>query len=144
LTEYQLFVGAVVLLQSLGRFIEVAILLLYDQDMACWIGYYEIDFTECRKFGVGFTPVDAVVHREIIWQFIAKNFQGRQLLVIFITRPRDRYVRRVNGRHQGVLPIVLQIVVMCMIFGAAGLSTVCFLALIRQTEHFSEIHKANS
>ena len=30
-----------------------------------------------------------------------------------------------------------QIMVMCMIFGAAGLSTVCFLMLIRKTEHFN-------
>lgn len=39
----------------------------------------------------------------------------------------------------GVSPLVAvryQIMVMCMIFGAAGLSTVCFLTLIRKTEHF--------
>jgi len=39
----------------------------------------------------------------------------------------------------GVSPLVAvryQIMVMCMIFGAAGLSTVCFLILIRKTEHF--------
>lgn len=39
----------------------------------------------------------------------------------------------------GVSPLIAvryQIMVMCMIFGAAGLSTVCFLALIRKTEHF--------
>lgn len=39
----------------------------------------------------------------------------------------------------GVSPLVAvryQIMVMCMIFGAAGLSTVCFLTMIRKTEHF--------
>jgi len=39
----------------------------------------------------------------------------------------------------GVSPLVAvryQIMVMCMIFGAAGLSTVCFLILIRKTKHF--------
>lgn len=39
----------------------------------------------------------------------------------------------------GVSPLIAvryQIMVMCMIFGAAGLSTVCFLTLIRKTEHF--------
>ena len=39
----------------------------------------------------------------------------------------------------GVSPLVAvryQIMVMCMIFGAAGLSTVCFLALVRKTKHF--------
>ncbi len=43
----------------------------------------------------------------------------------------------------GVSPLIAvryQIMVMCMIFGAAGLSTVCFLTLIRKTEHFREIH----
>lgn len=43
----------------------------------------------------------------------------------------------------GVSPLIAvryQIMVMCMIFGAAGLSTVCFLTLIRQTEHFRETH----
>ena len=41
----------------------------------------------------------------------------------------------------GVSPLIAvryQIMVMCMIFGAAGLSTVCFLTLIRRTEHFRE------
>jgi len=41
----------------------------------------------------------------------------------------------------GIDPLVAvryQIMVMCMIFGAAGLSTVCFLTLIRRTEHFRE------
>jgi len=40
----------------------------------------------------------------------------------------------------GVSPLVAvryQIMVMCMIFGAAGLSTVCFLMLIRKSEHFN-------
>ena len=32
-----------------------------------------------------------------------------------------------------------QVMVMCMIFGAAGLSTVCFLALIRRTARFREV-----
>ena len=39
----------------------------------------------------------------------------------------------------GVSPVIAvryQIMVMCMIFGAAGLSTVCFLTMIRNTEHF--------
>ena len=39
----------------------------------------------------------------------------------------------------GVSPLIAaryQIMVMCMIFGAAGLSTVCFLTLIRKTERF--------
>ena len=39
----------------------------------------------------------------------------------------------------GVSPLIAvryQIMVMCMIFGAAGLSTMCFLILIRKTEHF--------
>jgi len=39
----------------------------------------------------------------------------------------------------GVSPLVAvryQIMVMCMIFGAAGLSTFCFLLLVRKTEHF--------
>jgi len=39
----------------------------------------------------------------------------------------------------GVSPLIAvryQIMVMCMIFGAAGLSTVCFLTMIRKTEHF--------
>jgi putative ABC transport system permease protein len=43
----------------------------------------------------------------------------------------------------GVSPLIAvryQIMVMCMIFGAAGLSTVCFLTLIRQTENFKESH----
>lgn len=43
----------------------------------------------------------------------------------------------------GVSPLIAvryQIMVMCMIFGAAGLSTVCFLALIRKTRHFPEQH----
>ena len=42
----------------------------------------------------------------------------------------------------GVSPLIevrYQIMVMCMIFGAAGLSTVCFLAMIRKTEHFREV-----
>jgi putative ABC transport system permease protein len=42
----------------------------------------------------------------------------------------------------GVSPLIAvryQIMVMCMIFGAAGLSTVCFLTMIRKTEHFKEI-----
>ena len=42
----------------------------------------------------------------------------------------------------GVSPLIAvryQIMVMCMIFGAAGLSTVCFLTMIRKTEHFREI-----
>ena len=42
----------------------------------------------------------------------------------------------------GVSPLVAvryQIMVMCMIFGAAGLATMCFLKLIRKTEHFSEL-----
>jgi putative ABC transport system permease protein len=41
----------------------------------------------------------------------------------------------------GVSPLIAvryQIMVMCMIFGAAGLSTVCFLTLIRKTEHLRE------
>ncbi len=41
----------------------------------------------------------------------------------------------------GVSPLIAvryQIMVMCMIFGAAGLSTVCFLALIRKTQHFQQ------
>ena len=41
----------------------------------------------------------------------------------------------------GVSPLIAvryQIMVMCMIFGAAGLSTVCFLTMIRNTEHFRE------
>jgi putative ABC transport system permease protein len=41
----------------------------------------------------------------------------------------------------GVSPLIAvryQIMVMCMIFGAAGLSTVCFLAFIRKTKHFRE------
>jgi putative ABC transport system permease protein len=39
----------------------------------------------------------------------------------------------------GVSPLIAvryQIMVMCMIFGAAGLSTLCFLHMIRRTEHF--------
>jgi len=39
----------------------------------------------------------------------------------------------------GVSPLIAvryQIMVMCMIFGAAGLSTLCFLKLIRGTDHF--------
>jgi putative ABC transport system permease protein len=43
----------------------------------------------------------------------------------------------------GVSPLIAvryQIMVMCMIFGAAGLSTVCFLAMIRKSEHFQESH----
>ncbi len=39
----------------------------------------------------------------------------------------------------GVSPLIAvryQIMVMCMIFGAAGLSTLCFLQMIRKTEHF--------
>ena len=39
----------------------------------------------------------------------------------------------------GVSPLIAvryQIMVMCMIFGAAGLSTLCFLHLIRKTAHF--------
>ena len=43
----------------------------------------------------------------------------------------------------GVSPLIAvryQIMVMCMIFGAAGLSTVCFLTMIRRTEHFREMH----
>jgi putative ABC transport system permease protein len=42
----------------------------------------------------------------------------------------------------GVSPLIAvryQIMVMCMIFGAAGLSTVCFLVMIRRTEHFREV-----
>jgi UDP-glucose/iron transport system permease protein len=42
----------------------------------------------------------------------------------------------------GVSPLIAvryQIMVMCMIFGAAGLSTVCFLTMIRRTEHFREL-----
>ena len=42
----------------------------------------------------------------------------------------------------GVSPLIAvryQIMVMCMLFGAAGLSTVCFLTMIRKTEHFREI-----
>jgi len=42
----------------------------------------------------------------------------------------------------GVSPLIAvryQIMVMCMIFGAAGLSTVCFLTMIRKTEHFREM-----
>lgn len=38
----------------------------------------------------------------------------------------------------GVSPLIAvryQVMVMCMIFGAAGLSTVCFLALIRRSDH---------
>ena len=41
----------------------------------------------------------------------------------------------------GISPLIAvryQIMVMCMIFGAAGLSTLCFLQLIRQTEHFKD------
>lgn len=41
----------------------------------------------------------------------------------------------------GVSPLVAvryQIMVMCMIFGAAGLSTVCFLTMVRKTEHFRD------
>jgi putative ABC transport system permease protein len=40
----------------------------------------------------------------------------------------------------GVSPLIAvryQIMVMCMIFGAAGLSTVCFLTMIRKNEHFA-------
>ena len=43
----------------------------------------------------------------------------------------------------GVSPLIAvryQIMVMCMIFGAAGLSTVCFLTMIRKTEHFKASH----
>jgi putative ABC transport system permease protein len=39
----------------------------------------------------------------------------------------------------GVSPLIAvryQIMVMCMIFGAAGLSTVCFLLMVRKTEYF--------
>jgi putative ABC transport system permease protein len=42
----------------------------------------------------------------------------------------------------GVSPLIAvryQIMVMCMLFGAAGLSTVCFLSMIRKTEHFKTI-----
>lgn len=42
----------------------------------------------------------------------------------------------------GVSPLIAvryQIMVMCMIFGAAGLSTVCFLTVIRKTEHFRDL-----
>jgi len=42
----------------------------------------------------------------------------------------------------GVSPLVAvryQIMVMCMIFGAAGLSTVGFLTMIRNTEHFRKL-----
>ena len=42
----------------------------------------------------------------------------------------------------GVSPLIAvryQIMVMCMIFGAAGLSTVCFLVMVRKTEHFRNI-----
>jgi len=41
----------------------------------------------------------------------------------------------------GVSPLIAvryQIMVMCMIFGAAGLSTVCFLTMIRKTERFKD------
>ena len=40
----------------------------------------------------------------------------------------------------GVSPLIAvryQVMVMCMIFGAAGLSTVCFLAMIRKIEHLT-------
>ena len=40
----------------------------------------------------------------------------------------------------GVSPLIAvryQIMVMCMIFGAAGLSTICFLILVRKTKHFN-------
>jgi putative ABC transport system permease protein len=40
----------------------------------------------------------------------------------------------------GVSPLIAvryQIMVMCMIFGAAGLSTLCFLWMIRKSKHFS-------
>jgi putative ABC transport system permease protein len=43
----------------------------------------------------------------------------------------------------GVSPLIAvryQIMVMCMIFGAAGLSTVCFLAMVRKSQHFQESH----
>jgi UDP-glucose/iron transport system permease protein len=42
----------------------------------------------------------------------------------------------------GISPLIAaryQIMVMCMVFGAAGLSTVCFLTLIRKTDRFREI-----
>ena len=41
----------------------------------------------------------------------------------------------------GIEPMIAvryQIMVMCMIFGAAGLSTVCFLTMIRHNEHFTK------
>ena len=41
----------------------------------------------------------------------------------------------------GVSPLIAvryQIMVMCMLFGAAGLSTVCFLTMIRKNEHFAK------
>jgi len=43
----------------------------------------------------------------------------------------------------GVSPLIAaryQIMVMCMIFGAAGLSTVCLLTMIRNAPHFREIN----
>jgi len=43
----------------------------------------------------------------------------------------------------GVSPLIAaryQIMVMCMIFGAAGLSTICFLTMIRRTAHFREVN----
>jgi len=42
----------------------------------------------------------------------------------------------------GISPLIAvryQIMVMCMIFGAAGLSTVCFLTMVRKTAHFRDI-----
>jgi hypothetical protein len=41
----------------------------------------------------------------------------------------------------GVSPVIVaryQIMVMCMIFGAAGLSTVCFLAMMQRNKHFGK------
>ena len=41
----------------------------------------------------------------------------------------------------GVSPLIAvryQIMVMCMIFGAAGLSTVCFLLMVQRTPHFHQ------
>ena len=47
----------------------------------------------------------------------------------------------------GVSPLIAaryQIMVMCMIFGAAGLSTVCFLVMVRSNKSFIEHSQAKS
>lgn len=90
----------------------------------------DIAIISIPRLALAFVPVAVVVFLMWRWHLINSFFA-----VGLISLPGMMTGQILSGVSPSIA-VRYQIMVMCMIFGAAGLLTVCFLMLARRTAHF--------